>query len=108
MSAIESNLDMLSQLPQELIEYIVELVSHDDEDATTPDTKSLLALSLVSQKFKQLAQPVLFRDITFRRDLSVKGFIRYPYAHYFAPSNESIVLFHRTLKENAELRRHCR
>lgn len=92
------------QLPDELLSSIVECASEDCvthttwmlEHATIYDPNCVRSLSLVCQRFRRLAQPLLFRSISFE----------YPYQ--IVPPSRSVIKLHRTLSEKAELRHYCR
>ena len=102
--------NVLFQLPDEILALVVEFTargldygSHPEclqcsagETTQSWDRSSIVALSQVSRRLARLAQPVLFRNIQ----------ISYPYRT--DPRTGPGIELHRSLKENPELRKHCR
>lgn len=94
--------NFIFRLPDELLEQIVELAASSPgerfqwEHATACDKSVVLILSRVCHRLKRIAQPILFRNITSESRSEM------------VPPSRPMIKFHRTLKENADLRQHCR
>lgn len=98
---------ILHLLPDELLVLILKLSSYDTsppspgvwtqfKDVTKYDSKCVMALSQVCHRFKRIAQPLLFSTI------SSSG------TNPMVPPSMPVLRLHRTLRERADLRQHCR
>ena len=94
----------LLRLPEELLALIVECASSDHGAHTHHMPKRMVAynrdcvrsLCRVCHRIRRLAQQNLFQNVGFE------------YREQLVPPCESVCKLHRTLTENAELRRYCR
>ncbi|KAH8723253.1 hypothetical protein GQ44DRAFT_828449 [Phaeosphaeriaceae sp. PMI808] len=94
------------QLPNELLLWIAKIAGCDSGFITaqkwypfietTYDNKCIKSISEVCHRFAQIAQPLLFSTINFNP------------LHEMIPPSESVLKLHRTLRERADLRQHCR
>ena len=107
-SMIDTDKSYMSRLPEELLVSIIEFATDHAQYATAFDTACVMALSRVCQTFRRLAQPLLYHDIHFDQNFTLKTTLEYPYIDPMVPPTKRIVKFHRTLKENPALRKHCR
>jgi hypothetical protein len=100
--SIPATKTFIFQLPDELLVPIVELAAIGSETEpgmphTTIWNKSIvLILSKVCHRLRRIAQPLLFRNI------------RLDYPNTMVPPSIPVLKLHRTLRERADLRQHCR
>jgi hypothetical protein len=92
--------NFIFQLSDELLLLIVELAvdgpgfRSQTYTSTTCNNGILLVLSRVCSRLRRVSQQVLYRNICVRGSM--------------VPPSKPIIKLHRTLKERADLRQHCR
>jgi hypothetical protein len=101
VSPAHANKAFIMQLPEEILVSVVEFATYKEPNCPPldygPINKTCVkALSRVCHRLRRIAQPLLFRIVAFG----------WPYS--IVPPCLAVRKFHRALKENPQLREHCR
>jgi hypothetical protein len=94
------------QLPDELLVAIVEFAASEPDarsraqHRTFCNNGTLLILSRICQRLRRLAQPLLYRDICILDQAADPASV--------VPPSIPVIKLHRTLRNRADLRQHCR
>jgi hypothetical protein len=102
LSPAHANKTSILQLPEEILVSVVRFATDkalncSPLDCEPIDKTCVKALSRVCHKLRRIAQPLLFRNVAFG----------WP-PNSAVPPCLTVRKFHRTLKENPQLREHCR
>lgn len=101
---LSSDRTYILQIPDELLASIIQYASNANalrskwelKDSRVYNKACMKLLSLVCHRFRRLAQPLLFHKIHFGHFDQV------------VPPSAAVIKLHRTMSENAWLRKYCR
>jgi hypothetical protein len=97
---------LIFQLPDELLVAIVEFAASEPDarsraqHRTFCNNGTLLILSRICQRLRRIAQPLLYRDICVMNQAAEPASV--------VPYSIPVIQLHRTLRNRADLRQHCR